>query len=256
MYSVVHSPRTIAAQRISLARDFQVPCWLWSAWGTWKRPIFSRPRGSSLVFRYDVLQDSYHLIIAPRRHVRAWSICVSGHRRTGIFMDGDRRPHIVVMGVTGCGKSTIARRVAEMTGGEFLDADDLHPPSNVAKMAAGIPLTDADRAPWLQAVRDWMCTRGAGVVACSALRRQYRDVLRNISAPVAFVHLHGSPTTIRSRMAARRGHFMRPILLDSQLALLEPLGPDEFGIVLDVGAGPDDIARSVVGFARNRAVAR
>lgn len=171
-------------------------------------------------------------------------------------MGSDRRPHIVVMGVTGCGKSTIARQVADMTGGEFLDADDLHSPSNIAKMAAGIPLTDADRAPWLEAVRDWMGTRSAGVVACSALRRRYRDVLRNVAAPVAFVHLDGAPTTIRSRMAARRGHFMRPVLLDSQLALLEPLEADEFGVAVDVGAGPDEIARSVVDFARDRAVAR
>ncbi|WP_433715279.1 gluconokinase [Nocardia sp. CA-084685] len=171
-------------------------------------------------------------------------------------MGSDRQPHIVVMGVTGCGKSTIGRQVAELTGGEFLDADDLHSPSNVAKMAAGIPLTDADRAPWLEAVRDWMGTRNAGVVACSALRRRYRNVLRNVTAPVAFVHLDGAPTTIRSRMAARRGHFMRPVLLDSQLELLEPLEPDEFGVVLDVGTGPDEIAQSVVEFARERAMAR
>ncbi|WP_433521026.1 gluconokinase [Nocardia pseudovaccinii] len=160
------------------------------------------------------------------------------------------------MGVTGCGKSTIGRQVAGMVGSEFLDADDLHSPSNVAKMAAGIPLTDVDRAPWLEAVRDWMSTRSAGVVACSALRRRYRDVLRSISAPVAFVHLDGAPATIRSRMVARRGHFMRPVLLDSQLALLEALEPDEFGLVLDAGAGPEEIARSVVDFARDRAVAR
>ncbi|MEV5833390.1 gluconokinase [Nocardia sp. NPDC052112] len=171
-------------------------------------------------------------------------------------MGGERRPHIVVMGVTGCGKSTIARQVAEITGAEFLDADDLHPPANVAKMATGIPLTDADRGPWLTAVRDWLRTRSAGVVACSALRRRYRDVLRNGSESVAFVHLDGVPATIRSRMSARRGHFMRPVLLDSQLALLEPLEPDEFGVVLDVAAAPEEIARSVVDFARDPAVAR
>ncbi|WP_433762338.1 gluconokinase [Nocardia sp. CA-135398] len=171
-------------------------------------------------------------------------------------MGGDRRPHIVLMGVTGCGKSTIARQVASMTGGEFLDADDLHPASNVAKMAAGIPLTDADRAPWLEAVRDWMGARSAVVVACSALRRRYRDVLRNVAVPVAFVHLDGAPAMIRSRMVARRGHFMRPVLLDSQLALLEPLESDELGVVFDVGTRPDEIARSVVDFARDRTVAR
>ncbi|MGY4098942.1 gluconokinase [Nocardia sp. R16R-3T] len=171
-------------------------------------------------------------------------------------MGGDRRPHIVVMGVTGCGKSTIARQVAEMTGTDFLDADDLHPPSNIAKMAAGIALTDADRAPWLEAIRDWMRMRGGGVVACSALRRRYRDVLRNVSAPVAFVHLDGAPATIRARLTARRGHFMRPDLLDSQLTVLEPLEPDEFGLVVDIGAAPEEIARSVVDFVRGRAVPR
>ncbi|WP_327118629.1 gluconokinase [Nocardia sp. NBC_01730] len=173
-------------------------------------------------------------------------------------MRSDRQPHIVVMGVTGSGKTTIARQVAGMTTAQFLDTDDLHPRSNIEKMAAGIALTDEDRAPWLEAVRDWIQSRsGRCVVACSALRRRYRDVIRNVSEPVAFVHLNGEPDTIRLRMSARSGHFMLPALLESQLALLEPLERDEFGIVVDVGAAPGEIARLAVDFlTADRKVAR
>ncbi|WP_024802841.1 gluconokinase [Nocardia sp. BMG51109] len=166
-------------------------------------------------------------------------------------MSSGRRPYLVVMGVTGCGKTTIARRVADLLSLEFLDADSLHPQSNIDKMTAGTPLTDADRAPWLEAVRAAMRSRGSGcVVACSALRRWYRDVLRDVPEPVAFVHLDGDPATIRSRISSRSGHFMQPALLDSQLDLLEPLEPDEPGIVLDISHAPDEIARAAVEFAR------
>lgn len=165
-------------------------------------------------------------------------------------MSGDQRPHIVVMGVTGCGKTTVAQQVSELSGHRFLDADDLHPPSNVEKMAAGIPLTDDDRAPWLAVVRDRLrelSDQGRrGVVACSALRRSYRDILRDVSAPVLFVHLTGEREVIHDRMHARSGHFMPPALLDSQFALLEPLDADEFGVVLDVAPAPDAIARAAV----------
>ena len=173
-------------------------------------------------------------------------------------MRGERPPHIVVMGVTGCGKTTIARQAAGLAAAEFLDADDLHPLSNIEKMAAGIALTDADRVPWLAAVRDWIRSRERQcVVACSALRRRYRDVLREVPDSVAFVHLDGESDAIWSRMTARSGHFMPTALLASQLALLEPLEPDEFGIAVDLGAKPDEIARSVVAFAQAaRKVAR
>ncbi|WP_041811533.1 gluconokinase [Rhodococcus jostii] len=163
-------------------------------------------------------------------------------------MSGDQRPHIVVMGVTGCGKTTVAQQLSELTGHRFLDADDLHPPSNVEKMAAGIPLTDDDRAPWLAVVRDRLQALSdqgrRGVVACSALRQSYRDILRDVSDPVLFVHLTGEREVIHGRMQARSGHFMPPALLDSQFALLEPLDADEFGVVLDVAPAPDAIARA------------
>ena len=167
-------------------------------------------------------------------------------------MSGDQLPHIVVMGVTGCGKTTVAQQLSALTGHRFLDADDLHPPSNVAKTAAGIPLTDDDRAPWLGVVRDRLQELSGqgrrGVVACSALRRSYRTILGDVSDPVLFVHLTGDQQVIRGRMQARSGHFMPPALLDSQFALLEPLDADEFGIALDVAPAPDLIARAAVDY--------
>ncbi|MEU1985260.1 gluconokinase [Nocardia sp. NPDC019395] len=166
-------------------------------------------------------------------------------------MCSERRPHIVVMGVAGCGKSTIARRVAALTGAEFLDADDLHPGANIEKMTAGIPLTDEDRGPWLAAVAARLTARDTRyVVACSALRRQHREVLRSGPEPVIFAHLTGPAATIRARMARRSGHFMLPGMLDSQLALLEPLEPDETGIVLDIASPPDVIARAAAEFSK------
>ncbi|MFI5720946.1 gluconokinase [Nocardia sp. NPDC051750] len=168
-------------------------------------------------------------------------------------MRSERRPHIVVMGVAGCGKTTVARRVAELIDAEFLDADDLHPPSNIEKMAAGIPLTEADREPWLAAVAARLTGRDRRyVVACSALRRRHRDVLRSGAEPVVFAHLTGPPEIIRARLAQRSGHFMSPGMLDSQLALLEPLEPDEPGTVLDIAAPPDAIARTAADFSNER----
>lgn len=167
-------------------------------------------------------------------------------------MGGEWRPHVVVMGVAGSGKSTVARRVAELLGAEFLDADDLHSWANVEKMAAGVPLTEADREPWLAAVGERLAARDARlVVACSALRRRHRGLLRAGGEPVVFAHLHGSPEVIRARMAQRSGHFMLPGMLDSQLALLEPLEPDEPGIVLDIEAPPEQIARAAAEFSKN-----
>lgn len=147
---------------------------------------------------------------------------------------------IVVMGVSGCGKSGLAAAVASALGWTFLEGDLLHPPANIAHMQAGQPLTDADRAPWLAAIETWMATRlhaGHGVVvACSALRRCYRDVLRQ-AGPLRFVHLQVPRAELERRMRARQ-HFMPPSLLDSQLATLEAPAADEQALTLQP-ATPD-----------------
>lgn len=155
---------------------------------------------------------------------------------------------IVVMGVSGAGKSTIGEALAERLGVPFIDADNLHPRANVEKMRGGTPLVDADRWPWLEIVADAMRntadTNGRVVCACSALRRAYRDCLRRRAGePIAFVLLHGDRSVIAERQADRPGHFMPPELLDSQFATLEPFEPDEHGIVLDVALPIDEIAR-------------
>ena len=146
------------------------------------------------------------------------------------------------MGVAGCGKSSVARALAERLRLGFLEGDDVHAPASIAKMAAGTALTDEDRLPWLERIRRWMDGRAAvgeaGVVACSALRRSYRDVLRGGRDDVVFVELDVAREELERRLAARRGHFMPPSLLDSQLATLEPLGPDERGGRLCVEAAP------------------
>lgn len=145
---------------------------------------------------------------------------------------------MVVMGVSGAGKSTIAAALAGEVGGVFIDADDLHPPGNVAKMSAGEPLTDTDRMPWLTAVGEAIAaavSRGQlPVVACSALRRSYRDLIRAEAPDVFFVQLDGTPDLLARRMSGRSDHFMPPTLLASQLATLEALQPDERGVVVDV----------------------
>ncbi len=143
-----------------------------------------------------------------------------------------------VMGVSAAGKSTVGTALALTLGVPFVDADDLHSDANRAKMAAGIPLTDDDRWPWLDAVgarlRD---ERDSGlVVACSALRRAYRDRIREAAPGVVFVHLTGTPELLAARAGARTDHFMPPALLESQLATLEPLEDDEAGLVADVAA--------------------
>jgi gluconokinase len=156
---------------------------------------------------------------------------------------------LVVMGVSGSGKSTVARLLADRLGRPMAEADEFHPEANIAKMSAGIPLTDADREPWLLALRDWISEHDAAgqgtVVTCSALKRSYRDLLRGASARVHFVHLSGSREVIGERLASRSGHFMPPSLLDSQFADLEPLGDDEDGITVDVTATPEQIADRV-----------
>ena len=148
---------------------------------------------------------------------------------------------VVVMGVSGAGKSTVGAALAQRLGVPFLDTDTLHPPANVAKMAAGEPLSDDDRNPWLERVGDWLAGHPAGVVSCSALKREYRDQLRAHCPRVEFLHLDGSAETIGRRLAARSGHFMPAALLRSQLETLEPLGVDEQGVTVDVGHSVDAI---------------
>ena len=148
----------------------------------------------------------------------------------------------MVMGVSGAGKTTVAELLGSRLGWPVAEADDFHPPANVAKMESGTPLTDEDRWPWLTALRDWISAApGSVVITCSALKRSYRDVLREADAAVTFLHLHGEEDLIRDRMEDRTDHFMPAELLDSQLSTLEPLDPDEPGIVLGIEKTPEQI---------------
>jgi gluconokinase len=149
---------------------------------------------------------------------------------------------IVVMGVAGSGKSTIADLFAQRLGWTRIEGDDLHPPENVAKMAAGMPLNDADREPWLRLICQRINrTAGNQVITCSALRRGYRDILRTADGQVRFLHLSGSTELLGARIGARTEHFMPPSLLISQLDALEPLTPDEDGVAVDIQGTPADI---------------
>ncbi len=149
----------------------------------------------------------------------------------------------VVMGVSGSGKTTVAAGLGEQPGWILLEGDSFHPAANVAKMHAGIPLTDADRWPWLRAIAaraDELRVAGqSAAVACSALKRAYRDVLIGDRPDVVLVYLRGSQDLIARRIKARRGHFMPPALLDSQFATLEEPGPDENPIIVDIGGTPE-----------------
>jgi len=160
------------------------------------------------------------------------------------------RQHLVLIGVAGSGKTTLAALLAQRLGWAAAEADDFHPPANVAKMAAGTPLTDDDRWPWLRAIAAWIGEQdGAGrssIVTCSALKRSYRDVLAAAPGRVRFVHLTGDAGLIADRMGHRTGHFMPTTLLPSQFAALEPLAPDEDGVTVDVDAPPDALADEVL----------
>lgn len=150
---------------------------------------------------------------------------------------------VVVMGVSGTGKSTVGRALADELGLPFVEGDDLHPAANVAKMSAGVPLTDEDRAPWLDVIATHLAD--PVVVACSALKRAYRDRLRRVAPDLALVYLHGSRELLATRMAGRDGHFMPTTLLDSQLATLEEPTPEEDAIPADVVLRPDEIVELV-----------
>lgn len=145
---------------------------------------------------------------------------------------------LVVMGVSGCGKTSVGRQLAQALGLDFIEGDELHPPRNVALMAAGTPLTDADRADWLATIADRLgqaqATGQGLVVSCSALKRRYRDRLRTACPGLRFIYLHGPAALLRERLGARTGHYMPPSLLDSQLATLEPPASDECAIILDI----------------------
>ncbi|MCV7200162.1 gluconokinase [Mycobacterium angelicum] len=149
---------------------------------------------------------------------------------------------IVVMGVSGSGKTTVGTVLARRLRVPFIDADSLHPPANIAKMSGGVPLDDDDRHPWLERVGEWLADHGeGGVVSCSALKRKYRDQLRAHCLHARFLHLDGSPELIGRRLAARSDHFMPVALLRSQFDALEPLGADEHGTVLTIeDDGTDD----------------
>ena len=142
----------------------------------------------------------------------------------------------VVMGVSGCGKSSVGQGLAERCLMTFMDGDDLHPQANIDKMSSGQPLTDDDREPWLNLVGKALAeTPGPVVIACSALKRKYRDIIRShLSEPVQFLHLHASQEVLLARVNEREGHFMPPSLLQSQFDALEPLGPNEAGTVIDI----------------------
>jgi len=149
---------------------------------------------------------------------------------------------LVVMGVSGSGKSTVGAALAQRLRVPFADADDFHPPANIAKMTAGHALDDHDRHPWLEAIGEWLAAHpDGGVMSCSALKRKYRDQLRHHIHEVLFLLLEGTPEVIRKRQASRPGHFMPPSLLSSQFATLEPLAPDEAGVVIDVDQSVDAI---------------
>ncbi|NUL07614.1 gluconokinase [Streptomyces lunaelactis] len=162
-------------------------------------------------------------------------------------------PHVVVvMGVAGTGKTTIGPLLADTLGVPYAEGDDFHPPANIARMSAGIPLDDADRLPWLDAIGQWAHGRAGlgGVVACSALKRVYRDRLRAAAPDAVFLHLTGDRALIEQRMSERKGHFMPAALLDSQFATLQPLGSDEAGVAVDVSGTPEEITERAVASLR------
>ena len=161
---------------------------------------------------------------------------------------------LIVMGVSGSGKSTIAERLAKALGWPVAEGDALHPQANIEKMKHGIPLNDDDRGPWLQAIAQaidkWRAAGGVGIITCSALKRAYRDRLVLQRPDVWFVYLKGSKELIRERLSKRTGHFMPADLLDSQFAALEEPAADERAVIADVSQSPDVIVATILGELR------
>lgn len=161
--------------------------------------------------------------------------------------------HLVVMGVSGTGKSTMAAALSQQLGWACAEADEFHPQANINKMSQGIPLQDADRWPWLQEIQDWMSAQAAAgkstVLTCSALKQTYRHLLSAAQGRVLFMHLDGDAHLIGERMQGREGHFMPPTLLPSQLATLEPLSVEELAsgsMRLDILRTPEELVQAVL----------
>jgi len=157
---------------------------------------------------------------------------------------------LVVIGVSGCGKTTVAALLAGRCGWSFEEGDALHPQSNVDKMRAGHPLTDEDRWPWLEKVASWiegqLDAGRSGIITCSALKRSYRDILNRRGSGVVFVYLAGDKELIAARLAVRRGHFMPPSLLESQFETLEEPQADEPAVRVDIGPSPQEVVQNIV----------
>ncbi|MDQ4046628.1 MAG: gluconokinase [Actinomycetota bacterium] len=161
--------------------------------------------------------------------------------------------HLVVMGVAGSGKSTIAAALSQQLGWACAEADEFHPQSNIDKMSQGFPLQDEDRWPWLQQIQDWMTEKAraghSSVLTCSALKRTYRQLLSEAEGRVVFIHLHGEASLLSQRMQGREGHFMPPTLLPSQLATLEPLTEEELAagsLRLDISRSPQELIAEIL----------
>ena len=179
------------------------------------------------------------------------------HRFDSTRAYGGGAPLLVLMGVSGAGKTTVAEDLAARLGWPFEEGDALHPAANVTKMEAGIPLTDADRKPWLEAVASWIDGQRArsqpGIITCSALRRSYRRIIVGNRPEVRLIYLRGNRSLISKRLAERRDHFMPPGLLESQLDTLEEPGDDENAWVIDVDRPPGQITETIVGMLRGSA---
>jgi gluconokinase len=162
---------------------------------------------------------------------------------------------VVVMGVSGSGKTSVAKRLVDILGWPFAEGDEFHPPANVEKMRSGTPLTDEDRWPWLAAVAEWIGEQaGAGhsaIVTCSALKRSYRDALRDGHPSVWFLHVHPSQQVLQRRVDARTDHYMPASLLTSQLETLQPLADDEPGITIGGEGSPDEVAAAALDALRH-----